>query len=80
MKSSGDPILDLQNLCKIKPMSEDELKDGYLLFGWGVPFQTILQYAVGTYIVKGDDGLYRPRDGKVEDIVSKVLEENKGKQ
>ena len=75
MKSTGDPILDLQMLCKLKPMTEDELRAGYGVLGWGPPFEMVLKWATGTYIVKADDGLYHPRDGNTAEIIAKVVKE-----
>lgn len=77
MKSTGDPILDLQQACKLKPMTEDELRSVYGVLGWGPPFEEVLKWATGTYIIKSDDGLYRSRDGSIQDVLNKVLEETK---
>lgn len=42
--------------------------------GWGVPIDDILEGADGTYISRGEDGLYRPIQGAtVEDAVRKAL-------
>ena len=58
MKSKGDP---LQALCQEKPHTEADLKTAYETLGWGPPFSAVDGAAIGTYIVKGDDGLYRLR-------------------
>lgn len=79
MKSTGDPILDLQAACKLKPMSEDELRAVYGVFGWGPPFEEVLKWATGTYIDKGEDNLYRARNGSIQDVLNKVLEDTKEK-
>jgi hypothetical protein len=75
MKSKGDPILDLQALCQEKPHTEADLQAAYKALGWGVPFNHILSAAVGTYIVKSEDGLYRPRNGSTREIIEKTLRE-----
>ena len=73
MKSKGDPILDLQAICQESPVSEADLKEKYKELGWGPPFEAVLEPAKGTYIVKGEDGLYRPRNGTTKEVVDKVL-------
>lgn len=73
MKSTGDPILDLQEICKQNPTDKATLEQAYHQLGWGVPFDVILSAAVGTYLVVGDDGLYYPRNGSVTEILSRVL-------
>jgi len=73
VKSSGDPVLDLRALCTERPRSREDLLSGYLALGWGVPFGLVLGPASGVYVVLGDDGLYRPRDGTVGELVSGVL-------
>src|SRR5579864_8436855 len=74
MKSTGDPILDLQALCKDHPHSEDDLRQAYEKLGWGPPFGVVLGAANGTYVVKRDDGLYHPRDGNTREVFSKALQ------
>jgi hypothetical protein len=73
MKSKGDPILDLQAICQESPVNEADLKEKYKELGWGPPFEAVLEPAKGTYIVKGEDGLYRPRNGTTKEVVDKVL-------
>jgi hypothetical protein len=73
MKSKGDPILDLQALCQEKPHTEAELEAAYKALGWGPPFGVAVHMASGTYIVKGEDGLYRPRAGNTREIIEKTL-------
>ena len=73
MKSKGDPILDLHEVCKETPRTEAELRAAYDELGWGPPFGVVLAMASGTYIQKGDDGLYRSRDGNTREVAEKVL-------
>jgi hypothetical protein len=75
MESKGDPILDLQALCEQQPSSEDELKQGFQKLGWEVPFEDVFQMADGLYIAKGEDGLYHPRKGSIQEIIKKALQQ-----
>jgi len=72
MKSTGDPILDLQALCAEKPRSEDDLKTAYAALGWGPPFTVVLGACDGIYIEKGADGLYRKRGENTRDQLTAV--------
>lgn len=73
MKSTNDPILDLQQICREKPSSEDELRVGLKSLGWGIPFEEVLAMAQGNFIEKGSDGLYVARDGSVAEMLQKML-------
>jgi hypothetical protein len=75
MESKDDPILDLQALCEEKPSSEDELRQEYQKLGWGPSFEDVFQMADGVYIAKGDDGLYRPHAGTIQEIIKKALQQ-----
>lgn len=74
MKSKNDPILDAQAICQANPVTEEELTKQLLEVGWSeslVP--EVIRVATGTYIQKGVDGRFVPRNGTTEDVVRKVL-------
>lgn len=75
MNSKGDPILDLQEICRQSPMSKDALEKAYKELGWEPPFEDVLSAAMDIYLTQGDDGLYYPRNGNVIEIFKKILGE-----
>ena len=61
MKSTNDPILDLQALCKEKPRTAEELEKELRALGWMMPFESVLKAAKGPYIEESADGRFHPR-------------------
>jgi len=72
MESTGDPILDLQAICKSSPRNKEQLLQAYTKLGWGVDFDQVLAMAEGTYIYEVH-GLFYPREGTVAEVVKKAL-------
>ncbi len=77
MESLGDPILDIQEICKQSPVDKETLEKAYNELGWDVPLDEVLESAMDVYVTLGDDGLYHYRNGTALEIISKIL---KGKQ
>jgi hypothetical protein len=78
MKSTGDPILDLQALVTEEPKTKAQLEEGYKAFGWGVPFETVFKSAEGIFFVKTDDGFYVRREGTVREVAAREMSRAKG--
>ncbi len=73
MKSKGDPILDLQEICNQNPTDKAALEKAYNELGWEVPFEEVLSAAMDIYLTQSDDGLYYPRNGNALEIINKIL-------
>ena len=73
MNSLGDPILDLQEICKQNPTDKVALEKAYKELGWEVPFEEVLSAAMDIYLTQSDDGLYYPRNGNALEIINKIL-------
>lgn len=73
MKSKGDPLLDLHQICVDKPCTREEITAEMLGLGWGDDtIRESLALGEGVYFEVVSE-LYTPLGGTTRDLINKVL-------